>query len=149
MKRAPHYLPLLLILFAWACVFEYVVRSRDWFLHYPRVDNIMHFGWGAVIALAIIVFWRNSARFVIVAIIIWQILWEISEIVGDRVLNQPEHMHDHLWPDGAIDTCLDLLGAAAVLWVTRRSRQSNLTAEAGDTEPGRGTELPMNADARG
>ncbi|MCI0632125.1 MAG: hypothetical protein L0Y44_15890 [Phycisphaerales bacterium] len=120
--RAPQYLPHLIGLLIYAVVLEYIVRSRDWFLHYPYIDNLMHFGWGAVIALAIIVFWRNQTKFVLVAVLIWQILWEISEIIGDRVLKQPEYMHDHLFPDGLIDTALDLLGASAALWLTRRSR---------------------------
>src|SRR5688572_5982150 len=124
-RRAPQYWPLLAALLAWACVFEYIVRSRDWFRFYPWVDNIMHVGWGAVIALAIIVCWRNNARFVIIAIIVWQILWEISEIIGDRVLKQETYLHDHLWPDGAIDTVMDLLGAVAILWITRKSRRAN------------------------
>lgn len=124
-RRAPHYWPLLAALAAWACVFEYIVRSRDWFRFYPWVDNIMHVGWGAVIALAIIVFWRNNVRFVLIAIVVWQILWELSEIIGDRVLKQEAYLHDHLWPDGAIDTCMDLLGALAVLWITRKSRRTN------------------------
>ncbi len=124
-KRAPQYLPLLLGLFAWACVFEYIVRSRDWFRYYHWVDNFMHVGWGAVIALGIIVFWRNNARFVIVAVIIWQIVWELSEIAGDRILKQDEYMRDHIWPDGAIDTCMDLAGAIAVLLITRKSRRTS------------------------
>jgi hypothetical protein len=122
--RARQYWPLLLALFAWACVFEYIVRSRDWFRYYPWVDNIMHFGWGAVIALTIIVFWRNRLWFVLAVVIIWQVVWEVSEVIGDRILKQDEYMRDHLWPDGAIDTCMDVLGAIAVLWMTRTSRRA-------------------------
>jgi hypothetical protein len=121
--RSPQYLPCLILLFIYACVLEYTVRSRDWFYWYPYIDNLMHFGWGAVIALAIIIFWRNQVRFVLIAILLWQVGWELSEVIGDRLLNQPEHMRDHLWPDGAIDTGVDLLGAAAVLLLTRRSRR--------------------------
>src|SRR5688572_15682551 len=122
MRPARQYWLFLLLLLAYALVLEYTVRSRDWFYWYPYIDNLMHVGWGAVIALSIIVLWRNDAKFVVVAIVIWQIIWEISEIIGDRLLNQPVHMHDHLWPDGAIDTCMDLIGACIVLWFTRRSR---------------------------
>lgn len=130
MRRAPEYLPHFIGLLVYAIILEYIVRSRDWFLHYPYIDNLMHFGWGAVISLGIIVFWRNEARFVLIAVAVWQILWEISEIIGDRVLQQPEHMHDHLFPDGLIDTCLDLLGAGAVLWLTRGSRRGDQGVEA-------------------
>jgi len=133
-RRAPQYWPLLAALFAWACAFEYIVRSRDWFLHYPWVDNFMHFGWGMVIALAIIVFWRNNARLVLTLVFTWQVLWEISEVIGDRVLQQPPHMQDNLWPDGAKDTAIDLLGALVVLWITRKSRRAT---EAPSESPGR------------
>lgn len=123
MRRAPRYLPHLLLLLAYAIVLEYTVRSRDWFYHYPYIDNLMHFGWGAVIALGIIVFWRNDVRFVLIAVVIWQVLWEIGEMVMDRINNDPPHMRDYPFPDGLIDTCLDLLGAGAVLLLTRRSRE--------------------------
>ena len=66
----------------------------------------------------------------VIVVFAWQMIWEISEIVGDRVLDQPAHMHDHLWPDGAIDTALDLLGAAVVLVLTRRSRIDRQAAPA-------------------
>ena len=124
MRRAPQYLPWLILLLTYAVVLEYTVRSRDWFYWYPYIDNLMHVGWGAVIALAIIVVWRNNARFVIVAVIIWQILWEIGEMVMDRINNDPPHMRDYPWPDGAIDTCMDLIGAIIVLWLTRKSRRT-------------------------
>lgn len=98
------------------------MRSRDWFRFYPWVDNFMHVGWGAVIALAIIVLWRNNVKFVIVSVIIWQVLWEVGEMVMDRINNDPPHMRDYPFPDGTIDTVMDLLGAAIVLWITRKSR---------------------------
>jgi hypothetical protein len=125
-RRAPQYWPLLVALLAWACVFEYTVRSRDWFLYYHWVDNFMHIGWGAVIALAIIVLWRNNVKLVLVAVVIWQVLWEIGEMVMDRINDDPPHMRDYPFPDGAIDTCMDLLGAIAILWITRKSRRTKL-----------------------
>jgi len=124
MPRAPQFLPHLILLLIYAIVLEYTVRSRDWFYWYPYIDNLMHIGWGAVISLGIIVLWRNDVRFVIVAVVIWQVLWEISEMVVDRIKDDPPHMRDYPFPDGAIDTCMDLLGAAIVLWLTRKSRRA-------------------------
>jgi hypothetical protein len=124
MPRAPQYLPHLLLLLLYAIILEYTVRSRDWFFHYPYIDNLMHFGWGAAIALGIIVFWRNNVMFVLIAVFLWQVLWEIGEMAMDRINNDPPHMRDIPFPDGAIDTVLDLAGAAFVLLLTRRSRQS-------------------------
>lgn len=128
MQRAPHYVPYLLLLLLHAIVLEYTVRSREWFYWYPYIDNLMHIGWGVVIALAIIVCWRNNARFVLFAVVIWQVLWEIGEMVMDRINNDPPHMRDYPFPDGLIDTCMDLLGAAIVLWLTRKSRASRSEA---------------------
>jgi hypothetical protein len=83
----------------------------------------MHFGLGAVIALAIICFWRNEAKFVLIAVFIWQVVWEIGEMVVDRIKDDPPHMRDYPFPDGTIDTIMDLLGATAVLLLTRHSRR--------------------------
>ena len=124
MRRARQYLPHLILLFIYACVLEYTVRTRDWFLHYPHIDNLMHFGWGAVIALTIIVFWRNSAKVVLITVFLWQMVWEAGEMIMDRINDDPPHMRDIFFPDGMIDTVLDLAGAAFVLWLTRRSRQA-------------------------
>src|SRR5262245_41553471 len=111
MRRAPQYWPWLVGLLISACVFEYIVRSRDWFFHYPYVDNVMHFGWGAVIAMAIIVLWRNDVKIVLIAVFCWQVLWEIGEMLVDRINDDPPHMRDYPFPDGTIDTILDLAGA--------------------------------------
>ena len=124
MRRSPQLLPWLVLLLTYAVVLEYTVRSRDWFYWYPYIDNLMHIGWGAVISLGIIVFWRNDARFVIIAVIIWQVLWEIGEMAMDRINNDPPHMRDYPFPDGLIDTCMDLIGAIIVLWLTRKSRRA-------------------------
>jgi hypothetical protein len=123
-RCAPQYLPYLIVLLIYAIVLEYTVRTRDWFYWYPYIDNLMHVGWGAVIALAIIVFWRNNVRFVLIAVVIWQVLWEISEMVVDRIKDDPPHMRDYPFPDGLIDTCMDLIGAIIVLWLTRKSRRA-------------------------
>jgi len=124
-QRAPQFLAHFVLLLIYAIVLEYTVRSRDWFRYYPYIDNLMHFGWGAVIALAIIVFWRNNAAFVLLSIFIWQMMWEASEMVVDRLMHQPEYMQDHFFPDGMIDTAMDLLGAATVILLTRKSRRSS------------------------
>src|SRR5688572_27239126 len=92
----------------------------------------MHFGWGAVIALAIIIFWRNSAKFVFITVFIWQVLWEIGEMIVDVIKQDPPHMRDYPFPDGTIDTILDLLGAAVVLWLTRGSRKANAPSDIGE-----------------
>jgi hypothetical protein len=107
MRRAPQYLPHLIALLVYAIVLEYTVRSRDWFYWYPYIDNLMHAGWGAALALAIIVFWRNNVRLVLIAVFCWQVVWEIGEIVMDNVNNDPPHMRDYPFPDGLIDTCMD------------------------------------------
>ena len=44
------------------------------------------------------------------------------EIVHDRISSQPPHMQDHLWPDGLIDTGMDLIGACLALWLARPGR---------------------------
>ena len=123
MRRAPQYLPFFLLMLLYAIVLEYTVRSRDWFRYYPDIDNLMHFGWGAVISLGIITFWRNDAKFVLIAVFLWQVVWEVSEMVGDRLMGQPEYMWDQPFPDGMIDTAMDLLGAMVVLLLTRKSRR--------------------------
>ena len=130
MRRAPQYLPFFILLLSYAIVLEYTVRTRDWFYWYPYIDNLMHFGWGAVIALVIIVFWRNSANVVLITVFMWQVLWEIGEMVVDVINNDPPHMRDYPFPDGTIDTILDLLGAGAVLWLTRGSRNVATSQEA-------------------
>ena len=124
MRRAPQFFPHLILLLVYACVLEYTVRSRDWFYWYPYVDNLMHFGWGAVIALTIIVFWRNSVKTVLITVFLWQMFWEAGEMIMDRINQDPPHMRDIFYPDGMIDTVLDLAGAAFVLLLTRRSRSA-------------------------
>lgn len=129
MRRAPQYLLFFILLLIYAIVLEYTVRTRDWFYWYPYIDNLMHFGWGAVIALGIIVFWRNSAKHVLITVFVWQVLWEIGEMIVDEINNDPPHMRDYPFPDGTIDTILDLLGASAVLWLTRKSRKAQSKRE--------------------
>jgi hypothetical protein len=71
----------------------------------------MHFLWGLNIFLIFSLFFKWKPLHSICGVFLWQMLWEVIEMIGDKLTGQPAHMADHMFFDGIIDTIVDLLGA--------------------------------------
>lgn len=107
-------------LLAASIALEITVRTLDWFKTYPWIDNPMHFLWGANVFWICLWLFRCRPGKALLLVLVWQILWEAGEMIGDRMIAQPAYMIDNLWPDGVQDTLMDLLGAALLWWTWRR-----------------------------
>ncbi|HEX5791455.1 MAG TPA: hypothetical protein VFY13_09875, partial [Luteolibacter sp.] len=92
-------------------IIEASVRILDLWTVIPQCDKIMHLLWGMNIFLLLSVFFEWRIKDALFGVLAWQLIWEFSEMIGDRILIQPAYMHDHFHYDGTIDTLMDLAGA--------------------------------------
>jgi hypothetical protein len=102
-------------LLAFSIVLEVAVRTQGWFGTHPWVDIPMHFFWGANVFWICLWLFRCRPKMALLGVLAWQMVWEVGEMIGDKLIAQPDYMIDGLWPDGAKDTVMDLLGAAVLL----------------------------------
>lgn len=109
---------------AFSVILEWFVRQgavllygSNGFLLWPWIDNIMHFAWGVNIFLIFFVLFKWEPLDALLAVFVWQMLWESIEIIGDRVIPQPDWMLDHFFFDGIKDTVMNLAGAFAAWWL--------------------------------
>ena len=112
------------IFFAVTLVFsismEFAVRTYDLWNAIPFCDKIMHFFWGLNIFMFLATRLRWSAKDAVFGVLAWQVIWEFSEMIGDKILTgQPDHMLDHFFYDGIKDTLMNLAGAFLGLVVIR------------------------------
>ena len=103
---------------------ETTIRTWDLYRTMPWVDLPGHFLSG--MASSALVYWllqrwrsrrnRTDRPYVlaVVASIVIGLLWEASEIIGERIWPDPPHLHDHFWWDGFWDVIAATVGAVAV-----------------------------------
>lgn len=88
-----------------------ITSGHDGFYIWPNIDNVMHFFWGLNIFLFFVLMLRWTPIEGLLGVYIWQMGWELSEMVGDIIIAQPPHMLDHFFLDGIKDTAVDIAGA--------------------------------------
>jgi|GEM_PF-1610664 len=111
------------ILEIWVRFIMPFTHGQNGFYVWSPVDNIMHFFWGVNIFLFLVLFRKWTPKEGILGIFGWQMVWEVIEMVGDIVTQQPVHMADHLFFDGTKDTIVDLAGGLLGWWIITKTRE--------------------------
>jgi hypothetical protein len=88
-----------------------LLYGESGFLLWPWVDNFMHFFWGFNIFLFLYLILKWDPWDALLGVVVWQLAWEVLEIIGDRVTSQPDSFYDHFFFDGVKDSVVDALGA--------------------------------------
>ncbi|HEY9706161.1 MAG TPA: hypothetical protein V6C58_27240 [Allocoleopsis sp.] len=105
------------ITLTFSIVLEFCVRYFNLWNTIPYCDKIMHFFWGFNIFLMLVIMFKWKPRDALIAVFVWQMMWEFGEMIEDRLVTQPEYMFDYFYFDGIKDTITDLAGAIAG-WLT-------------------------------
>ena len=98
-----------------ATIFEVIVRANDWYRVYPNVDIITHFSWFFSSLLILYVYTELKALDIFEIVLVGHIVWEIGEMLVDKILPQAPHMIDVFFWDGFFDIINGVTGAA-VAW---------------------------------
>jgi hypothetical protein len=56
-------------------------------------------------------------RDALIGVFVWQMFWELGEMIEDMLVEQPAYMFDYFYFDGIKDTITDLVGGIAG-WLT-------------------------------
>lgn len=101
-------------------ILEILVRTLNWWPYFfGHMDSIMHFFWGVAITLGLMTMLKWSARDAFLAVLVWQMVWEAIEIIGDKLIAQVAAMLDSFFYDGVKDTVCDALGSIAAILLVR------------------------------
>lgn len=104
---------------------EFAVRVYDLWNTIPFCDKIMHFFWGLNIFMFLAIRLRWSAKDALFGVLAWQVIWEFSEMIGDKIItSQPDYMLDHFFYDGIKDTLMNLAGAFLGLVIIKNKSQT-------------------------
>lgn len=112
-----------IFLLLFSIIFEIAVRVSNVFYWLPLIDKPMHFSWGATVFMILITFLKFTPLNAFLGVIIKQFLWETAEIIGDKIILQPDYMQDILWPDGIFDTLFDLAGASLIYFLLLNKKE--------------------------
>jgi hypothetical protein len=93
-----------------------LVNDIYWTLTFA--DNVLHYMWGLCIFLFFVAYLRWKPLDALLGVVVWQILWEGMEMVGDKLFNEATNsLHaDHFFFDGIADTLVNI-GGALTGWV--------------------------------
>ncbi|HLP79664.1 MAG TPA: hypothetical protein VK158_03455 [Acidobacteriota bacterium] len=95
------------------------ITGTDGFGLWPPIDNIMHFMWGLNIFFFFVIVLKWKPLDAVYGVFVWQMGWELVEMIGDITMAQPVHMLDHFFLDGIKDTFVDI-GGALLGWLLIR-----------------------------
>lgn len=103
--------------FTFSVVLEFCVRYFNLWNTIPYCDKIMHFFWGLNIFLILVIMFKWKPRDALIGVFVWQMFWELGEMIEDMLVEQPAYMFDYFYFDGIKDTITDLVGGIAG-WLT-------------------------------
>lgn len=113
---------------------EVTARLRELYRTHPPVDLLIHFLSGWALAGTWILLVRRSKRtrsldrtraIGIVGTLAVSVLWEIGEMVEERIRVNPPHLLDPFLWDGVTDLLMALLGAGMAVVVLTRGQNSS------------------------
>lgn len=111
-----------LFLFILFLVVEVTLRIWDLYKHIPMVDVPSHFFAG--MAVGCLTYWiylmtpaKHKNLMALFITIIISLIWELLEIVQEKLLPDPPHLSDFFFWDGVWDTVVAIIGATILLYV--------------------------------
>jgi hypothetical protein len=112
-------LVLLIILIPLSIIQLYASNNPYTWFSWPYGDDVLHFMWGMVIFLFFANFLRWKPTDSLLAVLVWQVFWEVGEMIEEKWSHDTGIFVDNMFFDGIYDTFVDLAGALAGLLILR------------------------------
>jgi len=105
-----------LVVFLFAAILDGTARAIGWYATHTVIDVPIHFAWSMALAIILFLYFELDARDVFEVMIIGNILFEVGEMIHDKIIPQPPHHIDIFFWDGFSDILIGMIGVT-VGWI--------------------------------